>query len=103
MKRSVKKIGPSHLRRLQDKWQREGEVLLAAAKDRLCQRKHAASQRQAYGGSIRPWEVMQHLETPLMQMLRGIPESPIMRHVAECRKWRIRRSSIPLVPATPPR
>jgi hypothetical protein len=46
MKRTVKAIGPSHLRRLQDKWKSQGAELLAVARHRVQQRQEAKSKAE---------------------------------------------------------
>lgn len=50
MRRAVRNIGDSHLRRLQGKWKRDGAHLLAEAAERARARRAAAADDRAIGG-----------------------------------------------------
>jgi hypothetical protein len=83
MKRSVRGIQPSHLRRLQVKWKADSERLRTEAGQRVQQREEARTRADAATRSttgLNQWATtIAGLIDPLQRMMRDIENSPLQR------------------------
>jgi hypothetical protein len=93
MKRTVRGIQPSHLRRLQEKWKVNSERLRTEARQRVQQRKEArmraeAATRSTTGLSQWATNIAGLMDSPLQRMMRDLENSPLQRMMREMQqKW----------------